>query len=338
MNVSVAVVAYNEEKTLPLLLDDLCAQDYPHEKIEILLIDSMSTDGTRQVMADFKAKVCGFGDILLLENPGKILPCGCNVMLEHCTGDAIVRLDAHSSIPKNFISRNVACLQDGEYICGGPVESILTTDTPMQRTMLLAENSIFCGGAAGFRRLTKRAYVSTLAFGFYRRCVYDDVGSYNEWLCRTEDNDMSYRIRRCGYRFCLDPRIHSVRFSRSTFGKLLKQKYLNGYWIGKTMGINPKCFSVYHFVPFVFVLGILFTAILAVLGHPLLAVLMWGAYALADLAVSVKEMTERPFSATNLLLPVLFLLLHLSYGFGTLIGLIVMPFWVRKMKCMNKKN
>lgn len=332
MNVSVAVVAYNEEKTLPLLLDDLCAQDYPHEKTEILLIDSMSTDRTRDIMESFQRKDSGFSRIQVLENPEKLIPCGHNVALKYYSGDALVRVDAHVSLPADFISKSVEGLMGGEDVYGGIVESVADSDAPFAQTLLLAENSAFCGGAAGFRRLTEKAYVKTLAFALYRREVFEKVGSYHPLLPRSEDNDMNYRVRQAGYRLCCDPNIHSIRFSRSTFGKLLKQKYFNGYWIGKTMGINPKCFSVYHFVPFVFVLGILFTAILAVLGHPLLAVLMWGAYALADLAVSAKEMTERPFSATNLLLPVLFLLLHLSYGFGTLIGLIAMPFWVRKIK------
>lgn len=327
MNISVAIVAYNAEKTLPRLLDDLVAQDYPHEKIEILLIDSMSTDRTRRIMEDFFREEHGYLRVMVLENPGKVLPCGCNVMLEHYTGEAIVRLDAHSSIPKNFLSQNVVCLSEGEDICGGPVESILMNDSPLQQTMLLAENSVFCGGAAGFRRLEERAYVSTLAFGFYRRCVYDDAGKYDERLCRTEDNDMSYRIRQCGYRFCLDPRIRSSRFTRSSLGKLLKQKYLNGYWIGKTMGINPKCFSLYHFVPFLFVLGIILTTILGLLGHPFLALLMWGAYVVVNILISVKEIIKSEFAFTNLLLPIFFLLLHLSYGVGTLMGLFAIVFY-----------
>lgn len=338
MNISVAIVAYNAEKTLPRLLDDLVAQDYPHEKIEILLIDSMSTDRTRSIMEHFSCEDYGYLRVVVLENPGKVLPCGCNVILEYYTGEAIVRLDAHSSIPSNFISQNICCLEEGEDICGGPVESILVNDTPIQQTMLIAENSVFCGGAAGFRRLEERAYVSTLAFGFYRRCVYDDAGLYDERLSRTEDNDMSYRIRQCGYRFCLDPRIRSFRFSRSSLGKLLKQKYLNGYWIGKTMGVNPKCFSLYHFVPFAFVLGIIFTTILAAFDYPLLSMLMWGAYLLVDLGVTLMECTKNDFYMTNLLLPILFLLLHLSYGIGTLIGLLEMPFWLKEKKLVNEET
>lgn len=336
MIVSVAVVAYNAEKTLPLLLNDLREQDYPHEKIEILLIDSMSEDGTRKVMADFKERTEGFYDILLLENPGKIIPRGHNVALEHYRGDALVRVDAHVKIPADFISLSVKGLLSGEDVCGGIVESVTDQKGSLAQTLLIAENSVFCGGAAGFRRLAEKDYVNTLAFALYRREVFDTVGQYHPMLPRSEDNDMNYRVRQAGYRLCCDPAIRSVRFCRSSFLKLLKQKYLNGYWIGKTMGVNPHCFSLYHFVPFCFVLGILLTTILAALGFPLLAALMWIAYLLVDLGVSLKETARSSFLATNLLLPILFLLLHLSYGIGTLIGLLEMPFWLKRIKKVGK--
>ena len=59
MIVSFAVVAYNEAETLPRLLRDLAGQDYPHEKVEVLLIDSMSTDDTARIMEDFSVSQIG---------------------------------------------------------------------------------------------------------------------------------------------------------------------------------------------------------------------------------------------------------------------------------------
>lgn len=332
MTVSFVVVAYNAQNTLPSLLKDLCAQDYPHEKIEVLLIDSMSKDGTRAVMESFAAEDHGFQKVVLLENPGKTLPCGCNVALKNYTGDAIVRLDAHSNIDPDFISKNVEILESGEDISGGQVESILANDTPFQRTLLLAENSAFCGGVAAFRRLTARTYVNTMAFAMYRREVYDKVGLYNENLARTEDNDMSYRIGLAGYKMCCDPVIKTRRVIRSSFKALLRQKYLNGYWIGKTMGIQPKCFSLFHLVPLIFVFGILFTTVLACVGFPMLAAVMWTLYAVAAVGASILDMRRTPFVWTHLLLPFVFLALHVAYGVGTLVGLIALPFWLRKIK------
>lgn len=328
MIVSFAVVAYNEAETLPRLLSDLVKQDYPHEKIEVLLIDSMSADNTARIMEDFAAEDHGFLRVKVLQNPGKMLCCGCNVMLENYTGDALVRIDAHASIPEDFLSKNVKVLQNGEYVSGGRRPNIIDESTPWKETLLLVESAMFGSSIAPYRRQKKKSYVKSVFHGMYRREVYDTVGPYNRWLAGNEDNDMSYRIRKAGYQLCYSPDIISYQHTRNTLRKLLWQKYRNGVWIGRTMGINPRCFSIYHFVPFFFVLGILFTTALALCGHPLLGQMMWAAYCLVILLSTVAEMARRPFSATNLLLPVLFFLLHVCYGAGTLVGLINMPFWL----------
>ncbi len=336
MKVSVAVVAYNEEKTLPKLLEDLFAQDYPHQNIEVLLIDSMSTDGTLGIMKEF-AEGSDFSHIKLLENKGKTLPYGCNVMLENYTGDAIVRLDAHASVPADFISKNVAVLESGEFVSGGRRPNIIDDNTNWKSTLLTAEQSMFGSGVASYRNSDSKRYVSSVFHGMYKREVYDAVGLYNINLARTEDNDMSYRITQAGYKICYDPNIVSYQHTRNNLKSMLRQKYLNGYWIGKTLGVNPQCFSLFHFVPLCFVLGIILTSILAFFGMPLLALIMWAAYALLVFGISALEIIKNRFIATNLLLPALFLLLHLSYGVGTLIGIVEMPFWLRKIKKVRFK-
>ena len=332
MTVSFVIVAYNEEINLSRLLDDLCAQDYPREKIEVLLIDSMSTDNTWEIMERFSRGQHGFSRVVLLKNEQKTLPYGCNVALRNYTGDAIVRIDAHASIPADFISKNVRVLQSGEMVSGGQRPNIIDEDTPWKRILLAAEQSMFGSSIASYRHSIQRQYVNSIFHGMYCREVYDKVGFYDERLARTEDNDMSYRIRQAGFKICYDPDIISYQHTRSTLKTMLRQKYMNGYWIGKTMGINPKCFSLFHFVPFCFVLGILLTTVLALFGHPLLAQLMWGAYSLLIIGISLHEICKTPRSVTKFALPVLFFLLHVSYGVGTLVGLVEMPFWVKRVR------
>jgi hypothetical protein len=114
---------------------------------------------------------------------------------------------------------------------------------------------------------------------------------------------------------------------------MMKQKYGNGYWIGKTIGVCPQCFSIYHYVPGAFVLGILFTTLLAALGYPFLSEAMWIAYLLLMLLFTGSAIAgEKEFSPIYLVLPLVFLALHISYGIGTLVGLIEMPFWVKSLK------
>lgn len=331
MLVSFAIVAYNEEKALPKLLNDLSFQDYPKEKIEVLLINSMSTDATRKIMETFKAQHPEFYSVSVFDNPKKNIPSGHNIALRNATGDAIIRIDAHASMPASFISKNVEVLKSGEFASGGRRPNIIDGATPWKETLLCAEQSMFGSSIAPYRNSEKKRYTSSLFCGMYKKEVYDTVGEYNELLPRSEDNDMSYRMRKAGYKLCYSPDIVFYQQTRSTLPKMLKQKFLNGYWIGKTLGISPKCFSVFHFVPFAFVLGIILTSILCLLNLPFLANLMWFAYLLLVFVMSTIETVKKP-KLTNIFLPIIFLLLHLSYGVGTLVGIIELPFWLIKIK------
>ena len=326
MTVSFIIIAYNAQNSINSLLDNLKEQTYLHEKIEVILVDSASTDDTKKRMQDF-AKDTDFERVVVLDNFKRTLPCGWNVALDAAKNDIILRVDAHATIEKDFIEQNVKTIANGEDICGGNVTSIMVNETNWSNTVNDAENSMFGGSFAAFRRANTAKYVSTVAFGAYKKSVFDKVGRYNEALARTEDNEMHYRMKQAGYKFFYNPDIKSYRETRPSFKKLLKQKYLNGYWIGLTLSVCPKCFSLYHLVPFGFILGIILTTILALFGIWQLSALMWGAYFLFDIINSIMCFVGGKFNLSKLLLPILFLILHLAYGLGTLIGIIKIPFF-----------
>ena len=320
MKISFIVVAYNAAGSLGALLEDLLAQTIPHEQIEALLVDSASTDATRAIMLDF-AKATPF-EVKVLDNPKRWLASGINVALGAATGDAIIRLDAHARIPKDFLENNLRALARGEDIVGGCVlggapsgawESVLRT----------VDTSRFCGGAAPFRNGGEARYVDTLAYALYRREVYDRVGLYDERLRRTEDNDMHYRMRTAGYRFYFSPDIVSYHAARATMRGQLRQKWGNGYWIGRTMRIQPRCFAPRHLIPALFVLALLFGLLLLPFSvWPLL--LLLSAYLACDLVFAVRGACSQETGRllALLTLPFLFPAVHVVYGVGTLAGLL----------------
>ncbi|SHK18448.1 Glycosyltransferase, catalytic subunit of cellulose synthase and poly-beta-1,6-N-acetylglucosamine synthase [Clostridium cavendishii DSM 21758] len=328
MLVSFIIIAYNAGEKLNELLEDIKKQDYNHENIEIILVDGISEDNTRKVMEKFKGASNDFSRICVLDNYKRTLPCGWNIALKESRGDIILRVDAHTSIPKDFIKNNVKCIEENEKICGGRVQSIVETKSNWGRTLLLAENSAFGGGVAQFRRSCEKRYVKTIAFAAYKKEVFEKVGLYDERLVRTEDNEMHYRMKKAGYKFLLDPKIYSFRYSRNTFSKLLKQKYSNGYWIGLTMGVCPKCFSIYHLVPLVFFIFIIITTIMLLNGIKTPAIILWSMYCFAAIGMSILSTIKEKFCVYFISLPILFFLIHLYYGFGTFIGLIKTPIWL----------
>lgn len=328
--VSIVIIALNEEKSLPQLLQDIQNQTYKHDEIEIILVDSMSKDNTRTIMDSF-AKNNDFNNVICLNNPKIIQASGWNVALNYLNGKIVIRLDAHASIPYDFVEKNIDCIYAGHDICGGKVKNYMLEKSKWSSVVNMAEDSMFGGSIAAFRHKDEAGYVDTLAFAAYKRKVFEKVGFFNEKLIRTEDNEMHYRMRKAGYKFYYTPQIISYRETRPTFKKLLRQKFLNGYWIGLTTRICPKCFSIYHFVPLAFVIGIIITTGLLFGGCWKLAALMWLIYGVFDLGMSITSyVTDPDRSVYCLFLPALFLLLHVSYGVGILKGLILIPWKIKK--------
>ena len=326
--ISVGIVALNEEHYLPDMLACLDSQDYPHRLIQIVLVDSGSDDATPQIMADFKTKDNDFDSIVLLSNPGKTVPKGWNVFLGSATGDVIVRVDAHARIPSNFLRQIAAVLAEGENVVGGPRPTVTPKNaSDWQRVLHAAEESLFGASIAAYRgkrkAITKtNQYVHSIFHPGYRRSVIDEVGPFNEELTRTEDNDYSYRIRQAGYQIRFDPRIYSEQIIRPSLPAMAKQKHANGYWIGRTLFVQPGCVELYHLVPAVFVAAVGSAAALSLGGikWPLRAIL--GSYTFADAALSAAALPEiKPHTRKSLWLPAIFPILHIGYGLGTLKGI-----------------
>ena len=345
--VSVAVVAYNEAGFIGNVLDDIVAQDFPHERMEVVLVDSASSDETRAMMRAFAARnenegtgtvaaegadassapfLHPFASVVVCDNPARILPAGCNVAIERSSGDVLVRVDAHARIPSDFISSNVRVLEQGEYVCGGPRPTAASPSTPWSETLLLAEDSAFGSSIADYRKGSGKRYVSSAFHAAFRREVLDRVGLYDERLARTEDNDYFHRVREAGYRIRFDESIRSTQYARSTLRRMVRQKYANGYWIGRTLHMSPRCVSSFHLVPALFVVALAMCALVGALWSwiPLLA--LTAVYVAADLAVSALAVIGcRKRHASMVLLPAVFPLIHVPYGVGTLLGALKGP-------------
>ncbi len=324
--VSFIIVARNAANHLPAIFTDLSHQDYPKSQIEVILVDGRSADNSPLMMKKYARENPDL-DVKVLDNPGKILASGWNVALRQAKGEIILRVDAHTEIPGDFISKNVSLILRGEDIVGGPVIT-KALDGPFKGLVSNVEVSKFGGGGADFRNPGPPRYVDTLAFAAYKRDVFKKVGGYDERLVRTEDNEIHHRMQEAGYKFFFNPDVKSYRVPRASLWGLLVQKYASGLWIGLTLGVSPKCFGLRHFVPAFFLISLIFTAILAFTGNPLPMVFLGTAYFSGYALLSIKDL-ELTSSLKNQLasslLPFVFPLIHFAYGAGTLIGLIRTP-------------
>ncbi|MEE1056135.1 MAG: glycosyltransferase family 2 protein [Acutalibacteraceae bacterium] len=336
MLVTLCVIAYNEERFLQGLFEDIRNQSYAHNKIELVLVNNGSTDKTRNIMERFAEKN-DFFDVKIVDNYKSNQATGWNTALLNTTGNIIIKVDAHAKIPTDFVQSNVDVISSGEYVCGGGRPNIPVKDKPWDNTLLAAEECMFGGSFAKYRNLqSEKKYINSIFNGAYRREVFARVGGFNEALGRTEDNEFHYRLTKAGYKICCSPDIISYQYIRSDLPQMIKQKYGNGYWIGLTVKEYPKCLSLFHFVPLFFVLGIVVCLLMAVVGHPLFLVLLLGAYLLFDGYITFNAMKSEKRCKEFALLPLIFPALHIAYGIGTLIGIFHLP--IRKDNLIRAKK
>ena len=321
MLVSVVVGLLNEEKFLPRLIEDFKKQTYNHNEIELIFIDGMSKDNSWKILEDFKKSNHDFYDVVLLKNPKVILSAGMNVGIKAARGECILKVDCHSHITDNFIENNVKIIEEGEDVCGGPRPNIIENADNFSKTLLLVEENMFGSGIADYRKKTTKKYVSSVFQGMYKKSIFDKIGLLDEKVGRVEDNELHYRIRKNGYKIRYSNDILSYQYTRPTLKRMLKQKYSNGYWIGKVSHVYPKAFSIFHFVPLAFILAIIFSLCMIPITS-IFIILLSSVYFLFTILITIMTIINNKFNITILLMPIILFLIHVYYGVGTLVGLI----------------
>lgn len=318
MKVSIIITARNEEKYLPMLFEDILNQTFPLQNIEVVLMDSNSTDNTRLVMEEFK-KNNETLSVQIVTNERQIQAAGFNEGVKHATGDVVLKIDAHSRIPADFVQKNVDEILAGAYVCGGNRPTIVDSADDFSKTLHIVEESALGSSIANYRKSDVKRKVNSIFHGMYRKEVFDKVGLADERLLRTEDNEFHYRVRKAGYDIIFNPEIESYQYIRPTFTKMIQQKFANGYWIGLTSHVCRDCLSLFHFGPGVFVATLLVLMMLTPVSFvPLLTVVFL--YLLAVLGLSIFEISKQKFNPTLLLIPFIMIAIHFAYGVGTIKG------------------
>ena len=318
MKVSIIITARNEEKYLPMLFEDILNQTFQLQNIEVVLMDSNSTDNTRLVMEEFK-KNNETLSVQIVTNERQIQAAGFNEGVKHATGDVVLKIDAHSRIPADFVQKNVDEILAGAYVCGGNRPTVVDSADDFSKTLHIVEESALGSSIANYRKSDVKRKVNSIFHGMYRKEVFDKVGLADERLLRTEDNEFHYRVRKAGYDIIFNPEIESYQYIRPTFTKMIQQKFANGYWIGLTSHVCRDCLSLFHFGPGVFVATLLVLMMLTLVSFvPLLTVVFL--YLLVVLGLSIFEISKQKFNPTLLLIPFIMIAIHFAYGVGTIKG------------------
>lgn len=310
----------NEASFIERSVSAVLSQQYPAERLELIVADGMSTDGTRDKLKNISA---ANQRVTMIDNPQQIAPTALNLAISRAKGDVIVRVDGHCEIATDYVSRCVEHLEAGEAECvGGPIETI--GESYWARSIACAMSSSFGVGGAAFRtKKNDRMYVDTVAFPAMKRETLERAGSFDEEMVRNQDDEYSYRIRKMGARILLAPDIRSRYYSRSSLGKLARQYFQYGYYKVRVMQKHPRGMSVRQFVPATFVVALTISVATAVLfshGWLPLAMLL-GSYCVGAMLFALQGAAKDGWELLPSL-PVVFATLHLTYGTGFLVGLV----------------
>ncbi len=320
--VTIIIPCRNEEIFIGTCLESIINNDYPKDELEVLIIDGMSQDRTRDIICKYTQQ---YSLINLLDNLKEIVPTALNIGIQNAKGDIVIRMDAHTTYEKDYVTKCVQYLQkhDADNV-GGLCVTLPGNDTVMAKSIAMALSHPFGVGNSYFRiGLKEPKYVDTVPFGCYKKDVFNKIGLFNENLIRNQDIEFNLRLKNNGGKTLLVPDIVSYYHARSTLKALAKNNFSNGFWVIYSSRFAKMSFSIRHLIPLFFVFSLLGSLIVSFFCSPIFYFLslVLVAYLIASMFFSLKLTHKNGLNYFPLLISTFFTL-HVSYGLGSLWGLL----------------
>lgn len=315
--VTVVMVVRNEAPFMARALELVLAQDYPRDRMEIIVADGLSDDGTRDVLAEYQAK---YPFIQVVNNPGRIVASGLNVAIDRSQGELIVRIDGHGQVATDFVSQVVQLMDEHPeaWCAGGPIVHAGTN--LFGEAVAVAMSHPLGVGLATHRFEDYEGYVEGAHFPTFRKWIFDRIGKFDEGLVRTEDDEFNYRIAQAGGKVYVSPRVRYVYYVRDRLGKLFRQYFQYSFWRIPVIKKHKKPTTLRQVVPPLF-----FLAVFVLLGvgiwlrQPWIALALPAIYLVALIAVAISVIPRKGL-AVAALVPLAVATMHFAYALGIAYG------------------
>lgn len=320
--VTVVVPCLDEARFIGPCLDSIVNNQFPSDRLDIIVVDGGSRDGTTDILAEYGAR---YPYVRVLTNPARVTPVAFNIGIRHARGDLIMLMSAHATLGEGAIAKAVAFSESsGAENVGGRWEVVPRGRRLLDLGIAATLSHWFGVGNATYRTGTtgEPCWVDTAAYGCYRRDVFARIGLFNERLVRGQDMELNRRLKRAGGRTLFVPDIVVRYYARSDARAFIRHSFLNGVWallpFAYAEGIPV---SWRHLTPMIFVL-----AVLASLGAGLASfgwwpmILVGGSYVVANLVAAVDVARRRGLPQLAFVTPWLFAALHVAYGLGSIWG------------------
>lgn len=317
--ISVVVPVRNAGRYIGGAIESILTQDYPHERMEIVVVDGMSDDNTREVVKSF----CGRGiDIRVIDNRGKTVPYAMTLGVLNIKGEILTRLDGHARFSPNYLSRTVTAMMDGRAdVVGG---RLVSEGEGLIGEVVAITMSSFVGVGMSFRTIREDRLVDTLAFGLYRRKDLLSAGEYIPYLTRNSDEEHNYRMREMGKRMIVLADLPVKYIVRGSFFKLIKQMYGYGFYKPVVLYLHPNFLRLRQILPVSFILfaGLVVSSLIYGGWWALiLSFLPFGLYITTVLAFVINNARKHGI-VKGILTGLSAMLMHTSYGLGEVFGIL----------------
>src|SRR6266566_1719845 len=245
IGISVIIACRNERKHIRNCLDSLCRQALGDIKIEVLIADGMSDDGTRQILDLYRRIVL---PLRVIDNRDKIASAGLNAAIRAARGEIIIRMDAHSEYAPDYIRRCLEVLDETSADnVGGP--ALTRADGYLGRAIALAYHCAFSCGGAKFHDPEYEGYVDTVPYGCWRRSTLERIGFFDDGLGCNQDDELNFRLTSSGGKIWQSPKIVSWYRPRTRLTALFRQYFQYGFWKVSVLRKHGRPASWRHLIP-----------------------------------------------------------------------------------------
>lgn len=316
---SIVIPCLNEEDYVEAVVQAAMEQEYPREKLEILIADGGSTDRTRAIVAALAAED---PRVRLVDNPGRFPSAGMNEGIKRSRGAVIVRMDAHAEYARNYVRASVEALRrTGAANVGGAARP--RHRGRFQQALCTALGSRLGMGGAAFRDPDREGFVDTVFNGAFRREVFEQVGLFDASARTNEDAEMNQRIIEAGGRVFLSRDVVAYYYPRASLRALSRQYFSYGKGRARTLLRHRRLLSLRPVIPFMTVSTFAVLGALS-LAFSVFAPLFYAALLVYALAV-VAESARLAAGAGLRLVPLfaaIFPAMHMAHGLGFAAGLV----------------
>lgn len=187
-SLTVTVPAYNEEDTLEATLDSIIQAEYPGDRLEIIVVDDGSTDGTAAIAREYEER----GDITFVsqENQGK--GGALNTALERASTELFAVVDADSHLREKSL-KNVVARMNGDTAA---VASSMKVEKPgnlLQKVQMM-EYVVNVFSRKLFERINS-IHVTPGPLSVYQREKIEEIGGFDP-DSRVEDQEICFRLQK----------------------------------------------------------------------------------------------------------------------------------------------